>query len=395
MHAPDGMVLADGKIAQSDGRRRGQGFPACPPHSQARIIFHGHVPSGGLVAGTERLRVRIDLDWPKQRIPLELVTTGPGETDIAQLPSGLAHGTVALSSVAPGLAYLHGQFTVVRPSGQGRVHVPQSCFQFVFHRLHTPARVMWDPTATAVRFGYQNVIVLGPNSCPTRFFSVDEQIDEISLLVETSCIESIVERLGCPIAERLESAIAGTGAVPFLSSGITTSEMRHSLAALTNCNLSPDFKRLYQEARVHEILVLCLAQFAAPSCTDRDVFLLQRDLELLERAHDILLNRLADPPGIAELAALIGLNQTKLKAGFKEVYGVTVFGFVRLKRMQHALYLLSAGEYNVGEVAAALGYKSSGSFTRAFQAEFGCGPGSIRGQGLNARGPTSGSPSLS
>jgi len=341
------------------------------------------------VSETEILRVRIDLDWPAQRVPLELVTTGPGQTDIAQLPSGLARGTVALSSVSPGLAYLHGQFTVIRPSGQGRVHVPRSCFQFVFHRLHTPARVMWDRTATAVRFGYQNVIVLGPNGCPTRFFSVDEQIDEISLLVEAAHIEAIVERLGCPIAERLASALADTGAVPFLSSGITTSEMRHSLDALTSCNLTPGFKSLYQEARVHEILVLCLAQFAALPCTDRDVFLLQRDLELLERAHDILLKRLTDPPTIAELAALIGLNQTKLKAGFKEVYGVTVFGFVRLKRMQHALYLLSAGQYNVGEVATALGYKSTGSFTRAFQAEFGCNPGSIRGQDLTPRGPGS------
>lgn len=167
--------------------------------------------------------------------------------------------------------------------------------------------------------------------------------------------------------------------------------MRHSLDALTGCSLAGSFRQMYQEARIHEILAICLAQFASPSCADRDVFLLQHDLELLEQAHSIILERITAPPTISELAQLVGLNQTKLKAGFKEVYGTTIFGLIRFTRMQHALRLLSSGQCNVGEAAAELGYRSTGAFTRAFQAEFGCNPGSVRGQGLtNATGRTRG-----
>lgn len=331
---------------------------------------------------SERVRVHIDLDWPQRRTSLELATSGPGKTDRVHLPPELARGTVSLVSVSPGLAYLEGQFTIAGVPGQGRVHTAQPCFQFVVHRTHTPARILWDSTSRAIRFGYQNAIILGPDSCPTRVFAPDEQVDEISLLVNASCIESIVRRLDCPLDEAFASALTHTEPTSFRSSGITTTEMRHSLDALTGCSLTGSFRRLYQEARIHEILAICLAQFASPSCTDRDVFLLQHDLELLEQAHDIILERITSPPTIADLAQLVGLNQTKLKAGFKKFYGTTIFGFIRLTRMQHALRLLSSGQYNVGEAAAELGYRSTGAFTRAFQAEFGCNPGSIRGKEL-------------
>jgi hypothetical protein len=37
---------------------------------------------------------------------------------------------------------------------------------------------------------------------------------------------------------------------------------------------------------------------------------------------------MAEPPGLQELADEIGLNLKKLKMGFKQIYGDTVYGFL-------------------------------------------------------------------
>lgn len=60
-------------------------------------------------------------------------------------------------------------------------------------------------------------------------------------------------------------------------------------------------------------------------------------------SEDILLERMAEPPSLLELSRLIGLNDYKLKTGFKEMYGTTVFGYLREQRLEKAYRLLMEG----------------------------------------------------
>jgi len=83
---------------------------------------------------------------------------------------------------------------------------------------------------------------------------------------------------------------------------------------------------------------------------------------------------MVDPPSLLTLAHRVGLNDFKLKRGFREVYQTTVFGYVRMLRMEKALSLLEAGEMNVGEVASATGYSNFGHFSEAFRKRFGVSP---------------------
>jgi AraC family transcriptional regulator, transcriptional activator of the genes for pyochelin and ferripyochelin receptors len=48
------------------------------------------------------------------------------------------------------------------------------------------------------------------------------------------------------------------------------------------------------------------------------------------------------PPSLLELSRQIGLNDYKLKLGFKQLFGNTVFGYVWEQRMQQARFLLTA-----------------------------------------------------
>ena len=78
---------------------------------------------------------------------------------------------------------------------------------------------------------------------------------------------------------------------------------------------------------------------------------------------------------IREIAQKVGVNEFKLKNGFRELFGNGVYEYLRLERMQEARELLLVPSRSVKEVAAQTGYKSVNSFIKAFKKEFGLTPG--------------------
>ncbi|MNI51276.1 Regulatory protein PchR [compost metagenome] len=85
-----------------------------------------------------------------------------------------------------------------------------------------------------------------------------------------------------------------------------------------------------------------------------------------------------DPPSLLELSRLVGLNDYKLKIGFKNEYGNTVFGYLREKRMEHALYLLQKGDISVSRAASLVGYANFSHFAEVFRKYYGFNPSEIK-----------------
>ena len=101
----------------------------------------------------------------------------------------------------------------------------------------------------------------------------------------------------------------------------------------------------------------------------------KRDTQKIREARDIMMERMTDPPTLIELSRMIGLNDYKLKTGFKELYGTTVFGYLREKRLEKAFHLLQQGTLNVTETSCAVGYSNSSYFSEAFRDRYGVNPG--------------------
>ena len=78
---------------------------------------------------------------------------------------------------------------------------------------------------------------------------------------------------------------------------------------------------------------------------------------------------------IREIAQKVGVNEFKLKNGFRELFGNGVYEYLRLERMQEARELLHTNTRSIKEVAAQTGYKSVNSFIKAFKKEYGLTPG--------------------
>ena len=102
------------------------------------------------------------------------------------------------------------------------------------------------------------------------------------------------------------------------------------------------------------------------------------DRKKLLEAKELLTARIDNPPTLSELSKLVSLNEYKLKKGFKELNGTTVFGYIKHIRMNLAKTLLLETTKTAKEIAYETGYGSPQHFSKAFKEQFGIAPNSIR-----------------
>lgn len=145
------------------------------------------------------------------------------------------------------------------------------------------------------------------------------------------------------------------------------------LNQLFNTHLSPQAQKLFYRGKVYEILSLYFSSrevdtVSCPFLNDED------NLRKIKLAKEFLMKNMAQPPSLKELAREVGLNEYRLKVGFKEVYGNTVYGYLLDHKLEHSRSLLDSGKYKVNEVAYALGYTNPSHFITAFKKKFGLTP---------------------
>jgi len=132
--------------------------------------------------------------------------------------------------------------------------------------------------------------------------------------------------------------------------------------------------RLYLKGKIYELLSLYFNPTEATNISECPFLVDEENVRKIRNAKQIMLERMINPPSLQDLADEIGLSLKKLKEGFKQLYGSTVYQFVLDHKMNHARQLLGKGSYNVNEVALQLGYSNSSHFIDAFKKKFGTTP---------------------
>lgn len=132
-------------------------------------------------------------------------------------------------------------------------------------------------------------------------------------------------------------------------------------------------KDLYLKSKIYEIFSLI---FDNKNIDIDQCPFIMNDVQLkkIRLAKEIIINRYMDPPTLIDLSKEINLSLRKLKQGFKETYGRTVFKYLFEYKMELALKLLKDGENNVNEVSFKLGYSNASHFIYAFKNRFGITP---------------------
>ncbi|MGC6438340.1 MAG: helix-turn-helix transcriptional regulator [Flavobacteriaceae bacterium] len=160
----------------------------------------------------------------------------------------------------------------------------------------------------------------------------------------------------------------------YYKDGFISPSMAVVLNQIINYNLNSNLRELYFKAKVYELLSLYFNRGEDVN-TEQCPFLTDESNVLkIKRAKDIIISRISEPPSLAELAQEIDLSLKKLKEGFKQIYGTTVYGFLFDYKMELARKLLETGTHNVNEVGLKVGYSTASHFIAAFKKQYGTTP---------------------
>jgi AraC-like DNA-binding protein len=152
-------------------------------------------------------------------------------------------------------------------------------------------------------------------------------------------------------------------------------EMLGVLSAVQHCRFGGMTRLLYLEGKVLELFSLQLEQIASakPPSGDR---ISRGDAEKLHAVREFIAANYLLPLSLTGLSVQFGLNEFKLKKGYKILFGTTVFGHIHSLRMGKAKALLAEGRLNVSEVSDLIGYGNVPAFSAAFRKCFGYPPSS-------------------
>ncbi|TXD81188.1 helix-turn-helix transcriptional regulator [Subsaximicrobium wynnwilliamsii] len=89
-----------------------------------------------------------------------------------------------------------------------------------------------------------------------------------------------------------------------------------------------------------------------------------------------------DFPSLKDFALQIGTNEFKLKYGFKELYGTTVYRFLVQERLRKAQMMIQYSDLPLKSIAYMTGFKSMPHFSRTFKKRYGYSPSALRNNSI-------------
>ena len=158
----------------------------------------------------------------------------------------------------------------------------------------------------------------------------------------------------------------------YLDKEMTPSEIL-VLNQLFNDHMHDSLQKLYTKGKVYELLSLYFnkSQDSEQSCPFLDD---EENVDKIKNAKQIIIDNMAEPPSLQELAEQIGLTVAKLNDGFKHIYGDSIFNFLLDYKLEFARKMLLSKKHNVSEISLQVGYSTASHFISAFKKKYGTTP---------------------
>jgi len=160
--------------------------------------------------------------------------------------------------------------------------------------------------------------------------------------------------------------------------GLITPDIKAILHAIVDCAYTGELRKMYIHCKLTELLVIVLERIAMPPAETELIHLKQYDVEKLRESRSYLMEHMEDPPTLKQLAHKVGINDFKLKKGYKQLFGTTIFGDFQRVRMGKAREFLCEGGKSIVEIALLCGYRDASNFSRAFKDYYGMPPGRMQ-----------------
>jgi AraC-like DNA-binding protein len=180
--------------------------------------------------------------------------------------------------------------------------------------------------------------------------------------------------------------VAGESAMMSEEWGAVSPAIQQVVRQILDNPYKGDLQQMFLLSKSIELLVLCAESCSAALSAKRgdDFIRTPADREKLAAVRDLINQRLDSPPNLSEIARTVGLNEYKLKRGFKEMFRMTVFGYLTEQRLLLARQHLLDTRKTAAEISYELGYTTPQHFNNVFKRRFGETPDSLRTDSLRA-----------
>ena len=147
------------------------------------------------------------------------------------------------------------------------------------------------------------------------------------------------------------------------------------LQSIRQCPFSGITRYIFTESKLLELFVLQMEQVNILHTGSEKEDWSAADKEKLYAVKEFIANSYLEELSLKSITYRFGLNEFKLKKGYKHFFQTTVFGDIHRLRMEEAKLLLQEKAMNATDVAYHIGYKNLSSFSFAFKKMFGYSPG--------------------
>lgn len=186
------------------------------------------------------------------------------------------------------------------------------------------------------------------------------------------------ENAGDPLKRFSEKILRGDSVILTDEWGAIDASIQQVIRQVLECKYADHLKKLFLLSKSIELLVLS-AEACNLAAERKTPFIRNKtDKEKLIAVRDLVNERIDSPPNLSEIARTVGLNEYKLKRGFKEMFNNTVFGYLTEQRLQLAWQYLRDTEKTAAEISMDLGYSTPQHFNNAFKKKFGITPFSVK-----------------
>jgi AraC-like DNA-binding protein len=98
------------------------------------------------------------------------------------------------------------------------------------------------------------------------------------------------------------------------------------------------------------------------------------DIDCLQRVKEFIDSNITRGSTIIAATQYAGISSTKLKAGFKKLYGASIYHYQKEQRLAKAKYQLENTDRTIKSLSRESGFKHTCNFITAFRKKYGMPP---------------------
>ncbi len=214
-----------------------------------------------------------------------------------------------------------------------------------------------------------------PSLQGTTYFERDQEYRTFNTAYTPDTLRELLPHF--PYLETvLHNITQGRYGLLFKDNGWVTAQIRDIADYVLGCPFEAELRSYYFNMKMKEFLLLMLTQeqlrlAALDKMTKSNFDSIQESRQIIDTRFDAHIT-------LSDIARQVGLNEFKLKSGFRRLFGIGMFEYLLKTRMQKARNLLQETKLPIKDVARRTGYTSKQSFQNAFKKYFDETPGSFR-----------------